>query len=314
MRYLPETMESVLAQTYTDFEVLVVNDGSTDEIIGWMLQQTDSRLRVISQKNQGQAAARNTGIADAEGEYIAFLDADDLWEANKLEKQVSYLDAHSEVGLVYTWLAMADQACRPTGRVASSNAEGDVWERIVEFNMVGCGSTPVVRRNCFDVVGHFIPELSPSEDWDMWIRIAAQFPFGVIQEPLVLYRQHLESSSSQCQLMLETSSAVIERAFAAKTGFLHLKQRSYGSLNLYLGWKALRNMDFGQADRFHQQAIAHYPSLRFSPTSIRLGLGITLMRWFGSDAYTTLLTSLYTLRRFLKQLTQKPSALKSKSF
>ncbi|UBF25208.1 glycosyltransferase family 2 protein [Kovacikia minuta CCNUW1] len=224
MRYLPETIDSVLAQTFSNFEVLVVDDGSTDAIAEWVLQQTDGRLKLMYQKNQGQAAARNTGIAEAKGEYIAFLDADDLWEASKLEKQVAYLDNHPTVGLVYTWIALADQAGNPTGRIVSSDAAGDVWEEIVEFNMVGCGSTPVIRRHCFDVVGYFVPALSPSEDWDMWIRIAVQFPFGVIREPLVLYRQHPESSSSQCQLMLETSSAVIERAFAdAKPEWVDLK-------------------------------------------------------------------------------------------
>lgn len=300
MHYLPETVGSVLVQTLTDFEVLVVDDGSTDGIAEWMGQQTDSRLRMISQHNQGQATARNTGILYARSEYIAFLDADDLWKPSKLEKQVSYLDTHPEMGLVYTWTALADQIGRPTGRVVSSHAEGYVWEKIVEFNMVGCGSTPLVRRSCFDLIGLFIPELSPAEDWDMWIRIAAQFPFGVIKEPLVLYRQHRESSSSQCELMLKTSSAVIERAFAnAQSEFPYLKHRSYASLSLYLGWKALRNMDFSQAQWFQRKAIAHYPLLYFSPTNIRLGLGIFLMRWFGAGTYTKLLGFLYNIRRSL---------------
>jgi glycosyltransferase involved in cell wall biosynthesis len=300
MRYLPETMETALAQTFIDFEVLVVNDGSTDHTAEWVSQVTDPRVRIVSQENKGLAGARNTGIAHAKGEYIAYLDADDLWEPTKLEKQVRCLDENPEVGLVYTWTALADQDGKSTGRVISSHAEGNVWQELIEFNMVCCGSTPLIRRSCFDVVGLFSPDVSPSDDWDMWLRIANKFSFGVVKEPLIRYRQHPSNSSKNFQLMLDTSRTLIERTFAsAPTESLYLRNRSYGSIYLYLGWRAIENMDYKQALHFRQQACAHRPQVFFSPRCIRLGVAIALIRLFGPEAYSKTLALVYALRRGL---------------
>jgi glycosyltransferase involved in cell wall biosynthesis len=113
MTYLPETVESVLKQTFTNFEVLIINDGSSDHIMQWVTQISDSRVRLISQENQGLPGARNTGIAQAQGEYVAFLDADDWWEPTKLEKQVRCFEERPGVGLVYTWTALIDASRQP---------------------------------------------------------------------------------------------------------------------------------------------------------------------------------------------------------
>ncbi|MCJ8280869.1 MAG: glycosyltransferase family 2 protein, partial [Rivularia sp. ALOHA_DT_140] len=115
MGFLPETLESVLQQTFTDFEILIINDGSSDDIVEWASKISDSRVRLITQINQGVSAARNTGIRNSQGEYIAFLDADDLWEPTKLEKQVNCLKANPGVGLVYTWTTFIDQFSQPIG-------------------------------------------------------------------------------------------------------------------------------------------------------------------------------------------------------
>ncbi len=117
MTYLPETITSVLQQTYTDFEVVVVNDGSTDKIEEWIVQISDPRIKLVSQANLGLAGARNTGIRESQGKYLAFLDADDLWEPTKLEKQVKILEKNPEVGLVYTWVTYIDETGQSTGRV-----------------------------------------------------------------------------------------------------------------------------------------------------------------------------------------------------
>ncbi|MGB7444911.1 MAG: glycosyltransferase family A protein [Coleofasciculaceae cyanobacterium] len=298
MRYLPETMETALSQTYTDFEVLVVNDGSTDHTAEWVSQLTDSRVRIVSQENKGLAGARNTGVANAKGEYIAFLDADDLWELTKLEKQVRCLDENPKVGLVYTWTALADQDGKSTGRVIKSHAEGDVWKELLEFNMVCCGSTPLIRRSCLEAVGLFAKDVTPSDDWEMWLRLASQFHFGVVKEPLIRYRQHASNSSKKSQVMLETSRTIIERTFAsAPTDLLHLRNRSYGSIYLYLGWRAIENTDHQEARHFRQQACAHRPQLFFSPRCIRLGLAIALIRWFGPQSYSSAIALIYSLRR-----------------
>lgn len=184
MAYLPTTLETVFAQTFTDFEVLIINDGSSDNIVNWVSSLADARIRLITQENQGLTGAHNTGVMQAQGEYIAFLDADDLWEPSKLEKQVSCLDKNPEVGLVDTWVMLIDETGKSTGTVLKTNAEGNVWKQIIQCPTVVCGSSPLVRNACFQEVGLFDPEMGGSSDWDMWIRIASRYSFGLIKEQI----------------------------------------------------------------------------------------------------------------------------------
>lgn len=300
IRYLPETMETVLNQTYQDFEVLVVNDGSTDETPNWVNQLSEEKpkVRMVSQVNQGLAGARCTGVTNARGKYVAFIDADDLWELTKLEKQVNSLESNPQAGLCYTWTALADSEGKSTGRVIASHAEGDVWQQLTEMNIVCCGSTPMIRRSCFDDVGLFSHDVSPSDDWDMWWRISAKYPFTVIKEPLIRYRQHPNNSSKKCEHMLTTSRILIERNFAnAPIELLHLRNRSYGCIYLYLGWRAIENNDYLQAKKFRNQAIAHRPQLGFSAKSLRLSMAILIQRWLGADFYAQVKEFIFSLRR-----------------
>jgi glycosyltransferase involved in cell wall biosynthesis len=306
MAYLPETMESVLNQNFNDFEVIVVNDGSSDETEEWVSQIIDPRVKLISQENKGLAGARNTGIHHAQGEYITFLDADDLWEPSKIEKQVRILEENPEVALVYTWVSYIDEKGESTGRVFKNQAEGDVWKKLIEHNIVECGSVAMVRRSCLETVGLFDQNLgSYVEDWDMWLRMASRYPFKVVKEPLVYYRQCSNSASRNWEAMARSFSLVIEKAFAtAPSELQHLKNRSYGLANLCLAWKALqsRAKDWQGATRFRQQAIAYYPQLRFSKEYLRLSVAIALMRWFGSNGYSRFLSFFYTLRRRLSNV------------
>lgn len=300
IRYIAETMETILNQTYQDFEVLVVNDGSTNDTPDWVnqLSQKEPKVRMVSQANQGLAGARSTGVTNARGKYIAFIDDDDLWESTKLAKQVASLESNPEAGLCYTWTALADSEGNATGRVIASFAEGDVWKQMTEMNIVCCGSTPMIRRSCFDDVGLFSRDVSPSDDWDMWWRISAKYPFTLVKEPLIRYRQHPNNSSKKCEHMLETTRILIERNFAnAPTELLHYRNRSYGCIYLYLGWRAIENQDYQQAEEFRNQAIAHRPQLRFSAKSIRLKIAILMQRWLGADVYDRAKAVIFSLRR-----------------
>jgi glycosyltransferase involved in cell wall biosynthesis len=308
MNYLPITLESVLRQTFTDFEVLIIDDGSSDQTAQWAEQLVDQRVRLISQTNQGVAIARNTGIAQAQGEYIAFLDADDLWAPTKLAKQVQCLRERPEVGLVHTWMAIIDQQGQPTGRIVTSDAEGKVWQQLAERNNV-YNSSVMVRRSCFERVGNFAPDrqLHPVEDWDMWIRIATQYPFALIREPLLLYRQHATNSSKNWQAMERAFHLVIERTFqAVSPGLMDIKERSYGYANICLAWKALQSQDkdHQQASTFCQQALQYHPQLRFSWEYLRLRLAIALMRLLGPHGYRKTLDLAFSMRRRLSGITQ----------
>jgi glycosyltransferase involved in cell wall biosynthesis len=303
MAYLPETIANVLEQTYTDFEVVVVNDGSTDEIEEWITQISDRRVKLVSQANLGLAGARNTGIKESQGEYLAFLDADDLWESTKLAKQVQVLDSYPSVGLVYTWVAYVDEQGNSTGRVVNNQQEGDVWQELTSGNLVECGSVAMVRRQCFEKCGVFDGNLgSFVEDWDMWLRIARTYPFKVVQEPLVYYRQVANSASRNWEAMAKSYRLVIEKAFAAAAWQdLPLRNRSYGTANLVLAWKAIQSQarDYEQASYFRSLAIKHNPWLLCSKEYLRLSMAIAIMQWFGTDGYRQFLSFLYGLRRSL---------------
>lgn len=305
MQYLPEAIASVWAQRFSDFEVIVVNDGSTDDIVQWASTQTDTRFRFVSQQNQGLSGARNAGIRLALGEFIAFLDADDTWDPLKLEQQVEVLQRSPKAALVYTWSQIVDAKAQPTGRIFTSDAEGEVWDELILHNVVGCGSTPMVRRCCFDALGVFDEDLgSCVEDWDMWLRLAASYPFCVVKAPLVCYRQHENGASRRWREMEASYKVVLEKAFATaqvshRKDLEGLKQRAYANAYLCLAWKPLqcRDKDVESAKQLRSQAVAYSPTVRQSSEYWRLSLAIELMQRFGELGYRRILERLYGLRR-----------------
>lgn len=286
MAYLPETLDSVLTQTFTDFEVLIVNDGSSDNIVEWASAVKDSRVKLISQQNQGVSVARNTGIAQAQGEYITFLDADDLWEPTKLEKQVRRLDDEPAVGLVYSWTALIDPAGKLTGTVFCYEAEGNVWETILVHDIVCNGSCAMVRRNCFEKTGGFDPNLSGAADFDMWTRIAAHYPFAVVKEPLVRYRKAPNTMSKNRQKMMQDFRITLEKRYqSVPLELLHLRNRAYGHMYRWQAWLSLYEGDYKSATDFHKQAFLHNPLLLLSKNFLHLSFGIIMVRFLGSRFY-----------------------------
>jgi glycosyltransferase involved in cell wall biosynthesis len=301
MNYLLKTLESVLRQTFTDFEVLIINDGSSDNIVEWASELANPRVKLISQPNQGVSVARNTGIAHTQGEYIAFLDADDLWEPTKLEKQVCCLEENPAVGLVYTWTALIDQSSNPMGKVWVSDLEGNVWQQIVVKDMISNGSSPMVRRSCFETVGVFDPKLSSAEDRDMWIRIAARYPFAVVKEPLTLYRRHPNNMTTNRQKIITQLHQVFEKAFeSAPLELLYLRNQSYGWMNFFAAWAFIEDeKNYKKAMHYRQQAVLHYPQLRYTSIYIRLSLGIATMRWLGPQGYERVRGITRTVRQLI---------------
>ena len=287
MRFLPQTVESVLQQTLRDFEVLIVDDGSKDDTAKWAAAHSDPRVKLISRPNGGAAAARNTGIANAAGEYVAFLDADDLWRPTKLEKQVARMEADLNVGLVDAWISYIDGDGEAMGKVMTQDLEGDVWAQMVEYNLVRCGSTPLVRRRCFEEVGTFDESFRFSEDWEMWIRITARYQFAVVKEPLVAYRQHENNKHKNYQSLLPTLCGIIEKSFQeVPEAQQHLKGRALGRAHLHTAWRALLYTgDDREAAQLRQEAIAHYPGLCYAKNSIRLELSIIRTRWLRRLGY-----------------------------
>jgi glycosyltransferase involved in cell wall biosynthesis len=298
VKYLPNSLESLLQQSFTDWEALIINDGSTDEIEKWASEITDPRVTLILQSHQGVSIARNHGIGLSKGKYIAFLDADDLWEATKLEKQVNYLDRHLNVGLVYTWTAFVDESAKSTGRISSSNAQGKIWLQLLQNEIIPCTSTVMIRRDCFDGVGMFEAKLTHAEDLELWVRIAQKYPVGVIKEVLTQYRQHGSNTSKSRDKMLQGLHKVIEQVFTSvPLESLHLRNRIYGNIFLSWGWLAIDERNSKLAAKYRQLAFLHNPWVFFHEKCLRLSLAIAMLNLFGTHGYD----GMRSLTRYMKR-------------
>lgn len=198
---LAETLASISAQSFADFEIIVVDDGSTDNTVRIARDHGDQRLRVVRQINRGLAGARNTGIAHARGEYIGFCDADDLWMPNKLAAHVAHLDANPLVGLSYAGSALIDAQSRPMGVYQRPRLQDVSPQHVFKRNPVGNGSAAVMRRAALDSIAWrpaheqmrdwwFDETFRQSEDIECWLRLVLSTDWmieGVAGE-LTLYR------------------------------------------------------------------------------------------------------------------------------
>lgn len=303
MAYLPETLASALAQDADDVEVLVIDDGSPDNVREWFATQTDARARLISRPNGGLSAARNTGIREAKGAYLAFLDADDLWKPAKLRLQAAVLDARPEVGLVNCWVALIDEHGRSKGRQIRNPERGRVWSVMVERNIVECGSVPLIRRECFERVGGF-DETIVSPDRDMWLRIAAEYEVELVPDALVYYRHHSLSQSKNWRALLESTHIVNDRALAANPDRLSpnalatLRRKSYGVAYLRLAWKPLQGtaLDHTSFAELTRKALSYDKSLLFSREFAKLMLAGTLTGALGANRYRRFLSTVGRIR------------------
>jgi glycosyltransferase involved in cell wall biosynthesis len=215
-RYVAGAVESVLAQSFDDLEIVVVDDGSIDETAD-TLDPFAERIRYIRQEHRGLAAARNTGIRVARGPYVAFLDSDDLWLPEKVSVQIARLDGDPAVGLVYGEAALFTETSPGTATLHSywaHHPSGKILPWLVRQNVVP-SPTPMVRRELFDQVGSFDETLSACEDWDMWIRIAQVSEFAYVDRVLAKYRVHAANMSLDHERMMTNGLRVLEKAFSS---------------------------------------------------------------------------------------------------
>lgn len=266
--FIGETIHSVINQTYPDWELLVIDDGSTDEtrkVVEKYL--SDPRVRYLYQENQERAAARNLGIRHAYGKYIAFLDADDLWLPNKLKIQVEYLDRHPEVGLCFTHYTLINSKGLSLGRQAINFVSGpDQFYSLLKGNFIP-NSTVITPRCVLDKVGLFDESLPAfgSEDWDMWLRIARFYPIHLIDQPLALYRLHENNTS--LERMRLSAEAVLQKVFGDPTlpGYIVKNKKNVYTL-LYLSFSEtyLRLNQRQSAFAYWRQAWQIHPKGLFS--------------------------------------------------
>jgi glycosyltransferase involved in cell wall biosynthesis len=235
-RYVREAIESVLAQTYTDYEVIVVNDAATDGTAALLSEyEKAGKVRVVThERNRGLAATRNTGIRHSRGRFVTFLDADDVWRPEKLQYHMSILEQHPEVMLVSNnGLRFADGEAvefPPLPEVPELRPVS--WRRLVMGSCPLSGSNATVRRECLDEVGLFDEELRAAEDRDLWMRIARRF--GVMEASGFLhgYRQHRASLTANPAHMKRNMKAVLRKAFREVACPLSLRARAYARMYL----------------------------------------------------------------------------------
>jgi glycosyltransferase involved in cell wall biosynthesis len=209
---LRETIDSVLHQTLGDFELIVIDDGSTDTTKNIVADIKDPRVRSFSFPNAGPSAARNRGIERASGKFIAFLDADDLWLPNKLKAQVEALNQNPEAALAYSWSDSIEESGAFLKKGNYVHPEDHVYEQLILWNFLDNGSTPMVRHRALLEVGNFDEAIWLGEDWDMWLRLAWRYPIICVPKAHVLYRVRQSSASSNVKPLAEGTLKVLQRA------------------------------------------------------------------------------------------------------
>jgi glycosyltransferase involved in cell wall biosynthesis len=208
--YIADAIDSVLAQTYPAVEIIVTNDGSTDRTPDVLASYAGS-ITVVDQPNRGLAAARNRAVRAARGEYLAFLDADDVWHPGKIARQVDVLCAQPQHVLVHTKADYIDANGHPVVVPESSwvgTIHGDCTHRLLDHNAVTVSSV-LMRRQLLDAEP-FRPGMQGCEDWELWLRLSLKGPFAYISEPLTTYRLHEANMSSGTMPMLRASIAAIK--------------------------------------------------------------------------------------------------------
>ncbi len=234
--YLRETVDSVLDQTYRNIEIIVVDDGSKDSSKE-ILDSYGDKIRTNFQKNQGVSVARNNGVKESHGEYVAFLDADDAWLPTKIEKQVERFERQPELGLVHVGVDEIDADGNSLVE-RLEGVEGDVSGILLMLKregVLGGGSGLMVPRTVFDEVGGFDTQLSTSADWDLFYRISERYRVGFVSEILLRYRVHNSNMHGNVEVLEHDMMLAFAKAFRRETPELEkLKRPAYGSLHQIL--------------------------------------------------------------------------------
>jgi glycosyltransferase involved in cell wall biosynthesis len=278
-KYIGEAIRSVESQDYGNHEIIVVDDGSTDNTKD-ILKTFENRTIYLRQENKGPSAARNLGIASARGEFIAFLDADDLWSPGKLRKQMKAIQEDQSVGLVACGEFEIDQSGKILGGpwVYGNYPSREKLLEALSIGQVVPGGTSgvLIRKECFLEVGEFDVSLKIGEDWDMWLRIIRKYNAVFVVEPLVMIRK---GGSVSWSATGTTGESVLcgpkkEEFYVTKLIEKNLigvtKRRGYANLYYRLGIACLSGSMRGQAFKYLMRSILLRPFWLYTKESKRL--------------------------------------------
>jgi glycosyltransferase involved in cell wall biosynthesis len=233
-RTILETLTSVLSQSAGDLEVIVVDDGSTDGTGTVAASTGDRRVRVLRQPNAGHASARNTGIADARGKYVAVVDADDIWLPHKLERQLSMLRVRPEIHALHSAAIHVNDSLQPLFVGSCPDGRNELLDILCFRGLPGFMCTLIVERSVLTEVGGFDSSLIILQDWDLAIRLARRGELFSMSDPLVLYRVHASNQSKDMDLHIEPGERILATFFADPSLPREvLAQRSYVYARFY---------------------------------------------------------------------------------
>lgn len=276
-RYLLESIDSVLKQTYSNLELVIVDDGSTDDSAGLIKKviRQDERIVYIYQNNQGPGAARNRGIESARGEYIAFIDADDIWFHDKIEKQIEKLTKLENTiifgGSRYIW-ENSNKTRVVNYKNFKKREEFFKYLAYLPSNKIAFTCAVICNKKCITKVGNFDTSLNNAEDWDLWLRLAIQYPFYALPSPVFYRRKHESNSTSHIPLEenvqneLKVLSKLREDFIREKIDYNNLISRKYRQ---YAG-KAYLYKKYRLSKIYIKQAIKADPLSIFDKQFFRL--------------------------------------------
>ncbi|MEI7888157.1 MAG: glycosyltransferase [Actinomycetes bacterium] len=298
LQFLPATLDAVLAQELPltlqdEFEVILVDDGGSDELGAWAQQRGDDRVRVVRQENAGVSAARNLGIESANGSFVAFCDSDDMWNPRAMAELYSCFDADPRIGLAYGFYEVVNAAGESTGRIRTSQIQGDAWEQFLTSNPVGA-SAVMVRREVFGQVGNFAENRDrfrvDVEDWELWIRIAAVWRVGLTPTVVVRYRRHDGNSSTDLDSLEAAYRNMLEVVFAGVgPKRAALRPLATGKIAMILAWQSLNDaQDPKRAASYLRQAVVAAPELRKTAEFWRLRTAAAALSLTGARGYQLL--------------------------
>lgn len=301
-----ETIDSVFSQTFSDFELLIINDGSTDATLNVLSLVKDLRIKVFSYTNAGGNVSRNRGINHAVGEFISFLDADDIWTPDKLATQLQALKENPTTKVAYSWTDYIDENGKFVSSGTHISLNGNVYEQLLVKNFLENGSNPLICKDALLAVGGFDESLVAGQDWDMWLRLAREFNFVAVPYVQILYR--ISANSLSCNLARQEKAClqVLNKAYTTSPESLqYLKAYSFANLYKYLTWKALQNplnRQKGLAGALFLWKYVKNDSLRLKSINLTLILlfKIVVILMLPSALSTALLTSMKIQAKKLK--------------
>jgi glycosyltransferase involved in cell wall biosynthesis len=299
-RWIGKAIESILTQTYKDFEILIIDDGSTDNSKKIVNSYFDQRVRYFYQRNRGFSAAVNRGIKESRGNLIGFIGQDDLWMPNKLELQIKYFSEHKYVDLVYSDFYSFNSKDRIIRIIkGASNDFSSKQEIVMQLflgNFIGF-ETVLLKKKCFDEIGLLDERMVAFSDHDIWLRIAGSFKIGYLALPLVKKREHKSQLSNAKEIVMRDEFLIVKKAIDRYPFLKRVELRKL--FLLYYAWGTYL-LTTGKDKEARQKLIK---AIRCQPWQLKAvgALLVPVLYSFVLDRYTNASPKIHTGLRWLEQ-------------